>query len=61
MEQRAAVSVKFDEVDNFLNIGAVYDEQCKMRYDYVMQCARLHLPVPEFKGLLRDVPAYNNI
>jgi hypothetical protein len=60
-EQRGSVSVTFDNVDDFMHIGAVYGEQCKLRSEYVLQCERLNLPVPEFEGLLRDLPAYNNV
>ena len=50
----------YDNIDEFLHIGAVYAEQVLLRPAYVVQCKTLKLPVPVFEGLLRDLPAYNN-
>jgi hypothetical protein len=55
------VSVSYDKLDEFVHVGAVYEEQVLMRADYVLQCARLNLPVPEFQGFLTFIPAYNNV
>ena len=51
-EERSAVSVTFDKDETFLHIGAVMEEQRILRSKLVLQCERLRLPVPEFKGLL---------
>ena len=60
-EEASAVSVTYDKVDEFLNIGAALEEQRRISAEYVKQCARLGLPEPVFKGLVSFVPAFNNI
>ncbi len=60
-EPRSGVSVTFDETASFMHIGSTIDIQRKRRAAYAVQCSRLNLPAPEFDGLLRNVPAYNNV
>jgi hypothetical protein len=59
-EAQSAVSVTYDNVDEFLHIGAVQKDQRRMRVEYADQCARLCLPPPVFQGLVSFMPAYNN-
>ena len=60
-EKPSAVSITYDKEDVLLHIGAKRKEQRALRNAYVLQCQKLRIPVPTFKGLLRDLPAYNNV
>ena len=59
-EAASRVSVTYDNMNEFLHIGAAQEEQRRMRAEFVVQCARLGLPKPEFKGFVSFMPAYNN-
>jgi hypothetical protein len=60
-EETSAVSVTYNNVDEFSHVGAAHQAQYRMRAEYVTQCARLRLPPPVFKGLVCFMPAYNNV
>ena len=59
-EEASAVSITYNDVDEFLHIGAAQKAQHDLRAGYVIQCARLGLPSPVFKGLVCFMPAFNN-
>jgi hypothetical protein len=60
-EKPSAVSITFNDTDEFLHIGSSIEEQHRMRSEYVRQCARLGLPAPVFKGFVCFVPVFNNM